>query len=80
MGTKLRFLQSANPKELEAQIEGLPFKVEIKSVYASGGKHWVAFTMLEKDTLVTDVFPSKDDEIPKPQKKSKRKTKAKIKK
>ena len=64
MGTKLRFLQSDNPRELEGQIEALPFKVEIKSVYAFGGKHWVAFTLLEKDSIVSTTFPSAEDRIP----------------
>ena len=76
--TKLRFLQSNNPVELEGQIEALPFKVEIKSVYAMGGKHWVWFTLLDKDFLVKETFPSVEDKTP-PVEKTRKPRKKKIK-
>jgi len=76
MGTKLRFLNSDNPKELEGLIEALPFKVEIKSIYHSGGKHFVWFTV--QDNQSTNSIP---DYVPEPKvSKTKKKTKTKKKK
>ena len=50
-GTKLRFLMDNDPHKLEAQIEGLPFKVEIKSIYMVGQKHIVWFTLLDQNNM-----------------------------
>lgn len=77
-GTKLRYFQSSNTKEIEGFVESLPFKIEIKSAYAFGGKHYIAFTMLEKDTLVSDVFPDDADKVP-PVQKTRKTRKKKIK-
>jgi len=63
-GTKLRHLTASNPIELEGLIEALQFKVEIKNVIYVGGKWYCWFTLLEKDTLVRDVFPGNEDKTP----------------
>lgn len=71
MGTKVRHFSSNNPKEIEAFIEGLNFLVEIKSVYSMGGRHFIWFTMFNKDQLQSDVFPSPEEKVP-PAKKTKK--------
>jgi len=78
MGTKVRFLQSANPNELQGLIEALPFKVEIKSIQFVGGKWYCWFTLLQNDSFVMDAYPSNEDKIP-PAKKSQKTKKKKIK-
>lgn len=71
LGTKVRHLSDLNLSKLEAQIEGLPFKVEIKNLNFVGGKWYCHFTLLEKDVSVMDSFPSAEDKTP-PSKRTKK--------
>lgn len=78
MGTKLRHFSSPDPAAIEAFIEGLSFKVEIKYGYAFGGKHYVWFAMLDSSYLPKTELLSPEEVIP-PAKKTK-KTKVRKKK
>lgn len=72
MGTKLKFLVADDPTTLEGLIEGLPFKVEVKSVYHHGGKIFCWFTMLDQNYLTKPHV-----EMTAPKKKTTRKKKTK---
>jgi len=43
--TRLRYLTASSPADLEAKINTLPFKVEIKSINLQN-KKWVVFFVL----------------------------------
>lgn len=45
LSTRLRYASSPSPEGLEAILNSLPFKVEIKSV-AFDGKNWVCWLVL----------------------------------
>lgn len=64
MGTKLRHFSSVNPREVEAFIEGLSFKVEVKYGYELGGRHYVWFTMMDKELLPNSELPSPEEKVP----------------
>jgi hypothetical protein len=64
LGTKIRHIVAINKKDAEAQIEGLPFKVEIKAINYVGGKWYYDFTLLEKDSIVMDSYPSAEQKPP----------------
>ena len=52
-GTNLKFLVAENANNMEGLIEALPFKVEIKSIYVSGGKVFCWFTLFDNQTLTS---------------------------
>jgi hypothetical protein len=43
--TRLRYIRSKNPSDLEQAIERLPFKIEIKSILFDGKKWTVWFNL-----------------------------------
>lgn len=70
LGTKLRYLVANNPNELEASVEMLPFKIEIKEIYHHGGKVFLWFTVHD-DQSTTAIDNQKIKSVP--VKKTKRK-------
>ena len=52
--TKLRFASGSSSEELEAIINSLPFKVELKTI-AKDGKKWVCWFVLP-DNISHDTF------------------------
>lgn len=75
MGTKLRYIVANNPSELEASVEMLPFKIEIKEIYVHGGKVFCWFTVRDEQSTTALELQKKLNEVPtkKPRRKKTRK-------
>ena len=52
--TRLRYVSSPSPEGLEAFINSLPFKVEVKSI-AFNGKNWFCWFVLP-DTITHEML------------------------
>lgn len=75
MGTKLRYIVANNPNELEASVEMLPFKIEIKEIYHHGGKVFLWFTVHDDQSTTAIELQKNLNEVPtkKPRRKKTRK-------